>query len=58
MSEKPSPGNAPSAEELKDRVDKLGEQANLGTGNEEPDPATAENPPSETGAGAEKRIQT
>lgn len=31
------------------------EQANLGTGNNEPDPATAEIPPNETRAGDKKR---
>jgi hypothetical protein len=50
--------NAPSAEELKERVDALGDQANLGAGNAEPDPATAENPPSDIGARDQKRNQT
>jgi hypothetical protein len=54
----PSSGNAPSAEELKERVDQTGEQINLGAGNEEPDPATAESPPSEIRAGDEERTQT
>jgi len=58
MSESPSSGNAPSADELKERVDKLGEQADLGAGNKEPDPATEEQPPSEVGAGDKKRTQT
>lgn len=30
-------------------------QANSGAGNQEPDPATAENPPRDIAAGAEKR---
>jgi hypothetical protein len=47
--------NAPSAEELKKRIDDLGEQSNLGVGSEEPDPATAENPPPERKAGDEAR---
>jgi hypothetical protein len=50
--------NAPSAEELKTRVDKLGEQTNLGAGNLEPDPATAESPPDEIKAGDKEREQT
>jgi hypothetical protein len=58
MSEKPSSENAPSADELKDRVKTLDEQQNLGAGDEEPDPATAENPPSEIRAGDKERHQT
>ncbi|MDQ3762262.1 MAG: hypothetical protein M3460_11415 [Actinomycetota bacterium] len=50
--------NAPSADEFKERVDELGEQSNLGAGEKEPDPVTAENPPQDTGAGDEKRVQT
>lgn len=50
--------NAPSAEELKDRFEKIGEESNLGAGEKEPDPATAEQPPSDIGAGDEKRVQT
>jgi hypothetical protein len=50
--------NAPSAEELKERFDKIGEESNLGAGEGEPDPATAEQPPSDLGAGDEKRVQT
>jgi len=57
MSE-PSSEDAPSADELKERVRQLDEQTNLGVGNEEPDPATAENPPGEVGAGDKKRTQT
>jgi len=58
MSEKPSSAAAPSADELKARLEQVDEQANLGAGEEEPDPATAENPPSEGGAGDKKRTQT
>jgi len=58
MSEKPSSENAPSADELKDRVETLDEQQNLGAGDEEPDPATAENPPSDIRAGDKERHQT
>lgn len=47
--------SAPSAEELKKRIDELGEQTDLGVGEEEPDPATAENPPSDLKAGDEAR---
>jgi hypothetical protein len=54
----PSSESAPSAEEVKERVGKIDEQSNLGVGNEEPDPATAENPPGEPRAGDEKRVQT
>jgi hypothetical protein len=46
---------APSAEELKKRIDELGEQSNLGIGEDEPDPATAENPPSNPRAGDQVR---
>lgn len=53
-----SAGKAPSAEEFKERVDAIGEEANLGAGDKEPDPATAENPPSDIQAGDEKRVQT
>lgn len=45
----------PSAEVEKERVDKLQEQTNLGAGNQEPDPATAENPPSDLKAGDKAR---
>jgi hypothetical protein len=50
--------NAPSAEELKERFENIGDQSNLGAGEKEPDPATAEQPPSDTRAGDEKRVQT
>jgi hypothetical protein len=49
---------APSAEELKNRFEKIGEESNLGAGEKEADPATAENPPSDIKAGDEKRVQT
>ena len=59
MSEsRPSSENAPPAEVLKERVEKLDEETNLGAGNAEPDPATAENPPSEIKSGDAKREQT
>lgn len=59
MSEsQPSSGKAPSAEELKERIDKIGAHTDSSAGNKEPDPATATNPPSDTGAGDEKRHQT
>ena len=50
--------NAPSAEELKQRFDKIGEESNLGAGENEPDPVTADNPPADMKAGDEKRTQT
>ncbi|MDQ3899717.1 MAG: hypothetical protein M3319_04465 [Actinomycetota bacterium] len=49
---------APSAEELKDRFEEIGEKSNLGAGENEADPVTAENPPNEIQAGDEKRVQT
>jgi hypothetical protein len=49
---------APSAEELKNRFDELGDKSNLGAGDKEPDPATAENPPSDMREGDAKRVQT
>jgi hypothetical protein len=49
---------APSAEELKERFDELGDKSNLGAGEQETDPVTAENPPSDIRAGDEKRVQT
>ena len=49
---------APSAEELKERFDELGEKSNLGAGEQETDPVTSESPPSEIRAGDEKRVQT
>lgn len=59
MSEKqPSSGNAPSAEELKERVDTIGAQTDSGAGNQEADPATAADPPSDIRAGDKKRTQT
>lgn len=59
MSEPHTPARgAPSAEEVKDHVKQTGEETNLGAGNQEPDPATAESPPSDIKAGDEKRHQT
>jgi hypothetical protein len=49
---------APSAEELKDRFDEIGDKSNLGQGDQEPDPATGETPPSDIKPGDEKRVQT
>ena len=49
--------NAPSAEELKQRFEKIGEGSNLGAGEQEADPVTADNPPSELKAGDQKREQ-
>jgi hypothetical protein len=51
----PSTGEAPSAETLKERVGKLHEEQDLGAGNQEPDPATAENPPSQGQQGDRER---
>jgi hypothetical protein len=48
-------GAAPTAETLKDRVDELGENSDLGVGDEEPDPVTAEAPPSDLSKGDEQR---
>ncbi len=42
----------------KESVDKLHDQTDSGSGNQEPDPATAENPPSDIEAGDAKRGQT
>jgi hypothetical protein len=39
-------------------VDKPHDQTDSGAGNQEPDPATAENPPSDIQAGDAKRGQT
>jgi hypothetical protein len=49
---------APSAEELKNRFDELGDKSNLGAGESEPDPVTADNPPQDIKAGDQKRVQT
>lgn len=49
------PGGAPSAEEVQDSVQRSQEDLNLGAGNEEPDPATAEDPPADLRAGDAKR---
>jgi hypothetical protein len=53
----PSAEEDPSAEVLQERVDELHEKTNLGAGNEEPDPATADNPPRESGQGDRERDQ-
>jgi hypothetical protein len=43
------------ADELKERVGAMSGQTNLGVGNQEPDPATAENPPRDIRAGDHAR---
>ena len=59
MSEPRTPAEgAPPAETVKEHVKQTGEDKNLGAGDEEPDPATADAPPSDIGAGDEKRTQT
>lgn len=45
----------PTADKLKERVGVMSEQTNLGVGNQEPDPATADNPPSDIKAGDQAR---
>lgn len=55
---RPSVEETPSAEVLQERVDELHRKTNLGAGNEEPDPATAENPPRESRQGDRERKQT
>jgi hypothetical protein len=49
------PGGAPPADAVKEHVKKTGDDTDLGAGNKEPDPATAENPPGDYEAGDEKR---
>ena len=49
--------NAPSAEELKRRIEDMGAESNLGAGSKEPDPATAADPPADMQAGTERREQ-
>ena len=59
MSEPRTPvEGAPPAETVEEHVQETGEEKNLGAGNKESDPATADNPPSDIGAGDEKRKQT
>ena len=53
--DQPATEETPSAEVLKDRIDTLHEQTNLGAGNDEPDPATAEDPPSNLKEGDKER---
>ncbi len=55
MSQPSSETAPPSAEVEQERVSALQEQMNLGAGNQEPDPATAENPPSDLRAGDKAR---
>ena len=59
MSEPKTPAEgAPPAEAVKKHVDQTGQEKNLGAGDQEPDPATAADPPSDIGAGDKKREQT
>ena len=51
MSQPSSESAPPSAEVEKERVADLQEETNLGAGNQEPDPATASDPPSDLKAG-------
>lgn len=53
-----STGAAPSAEELKERVEDMGQQQTGGAGDQEPDPVTAEAPPRDIQAGDKERTQT
>jgi hypothetical protein len=53
--DQPSAEETPSADVLKERVDKLGAETNLGAGDNEPDPATADNPPQSGGQGDRAR---
>lgn len=46
---------APSADAVQEHVKQVGEETNLGAGEEEPDPATAEDPPGQIRAGDKKR---
>jgi hypothetical protein len=56
MSEPHTPaGGSPSADAVKEHVKQAGEETNLGAGNEEPDPATADAPPSDLKKGDSKR---
>jgi hypothetical protein len=56
MSEPHTPETgAPPADEVEEHVAQTGNQADLGAGNKEPDPVTAENPPSDISAGDQKR---
>ncbi|MGH3874352.1 MAG: hypothetical protein ACRDSR_23105 [Pseudonocardiaceae bacterium] len=51
MSQPSSETAPPSAEVEKERVAELHQELNLGAGNQEPDPATAAEPPSDIKAG-------
>lgn len=56
MSEiKTPPGGAPSAEGVQEHVAERQEELNLGAGDQESDPATAEDPPADLKAGDAKR---
>lgn len=59
MSESRTPaGGAAAAEAMKKRLEEIEKEKSLGAGNQEADPATAANPPSDVQAGDEKREQT
>ena len=49
------PGGAPPPEKVEEHVQQTDQDKNLGAGDAEPDPATAENPPSDLKKGDEKR---
>ncbi|MGQ0779408.1 MAG: hypothetical protein ACT4NY_34165 [Pseudonocardiales bacterium] len=49
------PGGAPSAEDVQEHVDERQEELKLGAGDQESDPATAEDPPADLKAGDDKR---
>lgn len=49
---------APPADDVKENVQQVDETANLGAGDEEPDPATGENPPQDLKAGDKAREKT
>ncbi len=53
----PTEGTSSSAEEIKENVRQEHEATDLGAGEEEPDPATAENPPKDFKAGDKERGQ-
>lgn len=56
MSEPHTPaGGAPPADAVEEHVKQSGEETNLGAGNKEPDPVTADAPPSELKEGDIKR---
>ena len=48
-------GATPSADVLKERVEELGQESDLGSGEQEPDPVTSEAPPQDLQSGDSKR---